>query len=103
MRFLKFLTTPAAAKIISDAGLIPAIKGYKTNNPVSNAMLDLVTKKGLTPYPMIDNVIQPEVVDVGSKQLPAALGGDTSVKSALGDMKSTLDSLPASRKGASYK
>ena len=27
--FLKFLTTPAAAKIISNAGLIPDIKGYR--------------------------------------------------------------------------
>jgi ABC-type glycerol-3-phosphate transport system substrate-binding protein len=103
VEFLKFLTTPTAAKIISNAGLIPAIKGFKTNNTVSNAMLDLAAKQGLTPYPMIDNVIQPEVVDVGSKQLPAALSGDTSVSSALGDMKATLDSLPANRKGASYK
>ena len=59
--FLKFLTTPAAAKIVSNAGLIPAIKGFKTNNRVSNEMLDLVTKKGLTPYPMLDNVIPSQV------------------------------------------
>ncbi len=39
-------------------------------------MLDLAAKQGLTPYPMLDNVIQPEVVDVASKQLVAAFGGD---------------------------
>ena len=33
----------------------------------------------MTAYPMLDNVIQPEVVDVGEKQLVAAFGGDISV------------------------
>jgi raffinose/stachyose/melibiose transport system substrate-binding protein len=101
--FLKFLTTPAAAKIISAAGLIPDIKGFKTNNPVSNAMLDFSAKDGFTAYPMLDNVIQPEVVDVASKELVAAFGGDTSVSSALGSMKSKLDSLPSDEKASSYK
>ena len=31
--FLKFMTTATAAKIISNAGLIPDIKGFRTNNP----------------------------------------------------------------------
>jgi raffinose/stachyose/melibiose transport system substrate-binding protein len=101
--FLKFLTTPTAAKIISNAGLIPAIKGYKTNNPLSNQMLDFAAKQGFTPYPMLDNVIQPEVVTAASKTLVAAFGGTSSVNSALGSMKSALDQLPSSRKGPSYK
>jgi ABC-type glycerol-3-phosphate transport system substrate-binding protein len=101
--FLKFLTTPAAAKIISNAGLIPDIKGFTTNNRVSNAMLAFSAKDGFTAYPMLDNVIQPEIVDVASKELVAAFGGDTSVASALGSMKSKLDSLPSDRKGPSYK
>ncbi len=101
--FLKFMMTPAAAKLISNAGLIPAIKGYTTTNTVSNAMLALAAKQGFAAYPMLDNVIQPEVVDVASKKLVAAFGGDTSVASALGDMKSKLDSLPSDRKGSSYK
>jgi raffinose/stachyose/melibiose transport system substrate-binding protein len=101
--FLKFLTTSSAAKIISNAGLIPDIKGFRTNNRVSNAMLDFASKDGFTPYPMLDNVIQPEVVDVASKQLVAAFGGDSSVSSALGSMKSALDALPSDRKGPSYK
>jgi raffinose/stachyose/melibiose transport system substrate-binding protein len=101
--FLKFLTTPAAAKIISNAGLIPAIKGYKTNNPISNQMLDFAAKDGFTAYPMLDNVIQPEVVTAATKQLVAAFGGDSSVNGALGSMKSALDALPSSRKGPSYK
>ncbi|MDX6567439.1 MAG: raffinose/stachyose/melibiose transport system substrate-binding protein [Gaiellales bacterium] len=101
--FLKFMMTPAAAKLISNAGLIPAIKGYTTTNTVSNQMLALAAKQGFKAYPMLDNVIQPEVVDVASKKLVAAFGGDTSVASALGDMKSKLDSLPSDRKGSSYK
>ncbi|MDX6526841.1 MAG: raffinose/stachyose/melibiose transport system substrate-binding protein [Gaiellales bacterium] len=101
--FLKFMMTPAAAKLISNAGLIPAIKGYSTPNTVSNQMLALAAKQGFTAYPMLDNVIQPEVVDVASKELVAAFGGDTSVTTALGDMKSKLDSLPSDRKGPSYK
>jgi raffinose/stachyose/melibiose transport system substrate-binding protein len=101
--FLKFMTTSAAAKIISNAGLIPDIKGFKTNNRVSNAMLDFSAKGGYTAYPMLDNVIQPEVVTAASKQLVAAFGGDTSVSSALGSMKSALDALPSDRKGSSYK
>jgi hypothetical protein len=66
-------------------------------------MLALAAKQGFTAYPMLDNVIQPEVVDIASKKLVAAFGGDTSVASALGDMKSKLDSLPSDRKGSTYK
>jgi ABC-type glycerol-3-phosphate transport system substrate-binding protein len=103
VQFLKFMMTGQAAKIISAAGLIPDIKGFKTTNPVANQMLDFAAKQGFTPYPMLDNVIQPEVATTAQKQLVAAFGGNISVTAALKSMKSTLDGLPADRKGPSYK
>jgi len=102
VEFLKFLTTPAAQKIIVAAGLIPDVKGYQATNPLSNAMLAFAGKQGLTAYPMIDNVIQGDVVSAGQKQLDAALGGDISAAAALKSMKSTLDSLPANQRGNTY-
>ena len=53
-------------------------------------MLALATKGGLKPYPMLDNVIQSEVVDVASKQLVAAFGGTTSPTKALASMQAAL-------------
>jgi len=38
VQFLKFMMTAQAAKIVSAAGLIPDIKGFRTSNPVSNQM-----------------------------------------------------------------
>jgi len=102
VQFLKFLMTAQAAKIISAAGLIPDIKGFRTDNPISNQLLDFAAKQGFRPYPMLDNVIQPEVVTTAQKQLVAAFGGNISVLAALKSMKSTLDGLPASRKGSRY-
>ena len=103
VQFLKFMMTAQAAKIISAAGLIPDIKGFRTSNPVANQMLDFAAKQGYSAYPMLDNVIQPEVVTTAQKQLVAAFGGNISVLAALKSMKSTLDGLPADRKGSSYK
>jgi len=103
VEFLKFLTTPAAAKIISAAGLIPAVQGETTSNALSNQMLALAKTGGLKPYPMLDNVIQSEVVDVASKQLVAAFGGTTSPTKALASMQAALAGLPADRKGSTYK
>jgi ABC-type glycerol-3-phosphate transport system substrate-binding protein len=103
VEFLKFMMTPQASRIIAAAGLIPDIKGYKTSNPLSNAMLAFAAQQHLTPYPMIDNVIQPEVVTTGMKQLDAALGGDISASSALGSMKQTLSALPSDRRGSTYR
>ena len=96
------LNAAQAAKIISAAGLIPDIKGFRTTNPVSNQMLDFAAKQGYAAYPMLDNVIQPEVVTTAQKQLVSAFGGNISVTEALKSMKSTLDGLPASRKGSRY-
>ncbi len=102
VEFLKFMMSAPAQKIIAAAGLIPDIKGYGTTNPLSNQMLAFVSKQGLIPYPMLDNVVQPEVVTTGMKQLDAALGGDISAQAALKSLKATLDQLPANRKGPIY-
>jgi ABC-type glycerol-3-phosphate transport system substrate-binding protein len=99
--FLKFLATPAAEKIISAAGLIPDVVGQKATNPLANQMLAFA-KQGKTVYPMIDNVIQGDVVTTGMKQLDAALGGDISALDALKSMKSTLDQLPSNQRGTVY-
>ena len=103
VEFLKFMMTPAAAKIISAAGLIPAVQGETTSNSLSNQMLALAKTGGLKPYPMLDNVIQSEVVDVAGKQLVAAFGGTTTPAKALASMQAALAGLPADRKGSTYK
>jgi ABC-type glycerol-3-phosphate transport system substrate-binding protein len=100
--FLRFLMSPQAEKIIVAAGLIPDVKGYTSSNPLSNKMLAFAAKQGLTAYPMIDNVIQGDVVTTGQKQLDAALGGDISALTALKSMKATLDSLPANQRSNTY-
>jgi ABC-type glycerol-3-phosphate transport system substrate-binding protein len=102
-QFLKFMMTAQAARIISSAGLIPDIKGFRTNNPVANQMLDFAAKQHYRVYPMLDNVIQPEVVTTAQKQLVAAFGGNISVSAALKSMKTTLDGVPANRKGSTYR
>jgi raffinose/stachyose/melibiose transport system substrate-binding protein len=103
VQFLKFMMTPQAARIVAAAGLIPDIKGLRTTNTVANQMLDFAAKQGFTAYPMLDNVIQPEVVTAAQKQLVAAFGGNISVTEALKSMKAALDALPSSRKGSSYR
>ena len=103
VQFLKFMMSPQGQKIIIDAGLIPDIKGYSSSSRLSKEMLAFAAKQGLTPYAMLDNVVQPEVVTTGSKQLDAALSGNISVRSALKSLKATLDQLPADRKGSVYK
>jgi ABC-type glycerol-3-phosphate transport system substrate-binding protein len=100
--FVKFLLTARANKIIAHAGLIPNVKGFRTSDPVSNALLDFAAKRHYTPYPMLDNVVQPEVVTTGAKELTAAFAGDISVESALKEMQSTLTGLPRSRRGPTY-
>jgi len=100
--FVKFLLTAQANKIISKDGLIPNIKGFQTADRVSNELLSFAAKKGYTPYPMLDNVVQPEVVTTGAKELTAAFAGDVSIQNALKTMKSTLDGLPANRRGKTY-
>jgi ABC-type glycerol-3-phosphate transport system substrate-binding protein len=102
LQFLTFMTTPAAAKIINAAGLIPAIKGTSTSNPVNQQMLNFVSQDHLTVYPMLDNVVQPEVVTTGSKVLPSVLNGSMTPSAALQNIQTTFGQLPSTSRGTSY-
>ena len=100
--FLDFMTTSQAASIINAAGLIPAITGTTTSNPVNQQMLDLVSQGGMTAYPMLDNVVQGDVVNTGSKFLPSVLNGTQSVTAALQAMQTTLSQLPSTQRGNTF-
>ncbi len=100
--FLEYMTTPAAAQIINSAGLIPAINGTSTSNPVNQQMLDFVSQDHMIAYPMLDNVVQGNVVNTGSKFLPSVLNGTVSVQSALQAMQTTLQQLPANQRGNTF-
>jgi ABC-type glycerol-3-phosphate transport system substrate-binding protein len=100
--FLTFMTTKQAASIINAAGLIPAINGTSTSNPVNQQMLNFVTQGGMTAYPMLDNVVQGNVVNIGSKFLPAVLNGSESITKALQAMQTTLQQMPANQRGNTF-
>jgi ABC-type glycerol-3-phosphate transport system substrate-binding protein len=100
--FLEYMTTPAAAKIINAAGLIPAINGTSTSNPVNQQMLDFVSQDHMTVYPMLDNVVQGNVVNTGSKFLPSVLNGSESVDAATQALLTTLEQLPAGQRGNTF-
>ncbi len=100
--FLDFMTTDQAAQLIDQAGLIPAIVGSSTSNPVNQQMLDFALTGGMTAYPMLDNVVQSAVVDVGNKLLPSVLAGQTSPQDALSQMQQALEALPADQRGTTY-
>jgi ABC-type glycerol-3-phosphate transport system substrate-binding protein len=102
LKFLEFMTTTQAAKIINAAGLIPAINGTSTSNPVNQEMLNFVSQDHMTVYPMLDNVVQPNVVNTGSKELPSVLNGSISPKSALSSLQTTFGQLPSDQRGTSY-
>ena len=66
-------------------------------------MLDFVSKDGLIAYPMLDNVVQGDVVSTGSKFLPVgAAAAPESVQAALQAMQTTLDQLPANQRGNTF-
>jgi len=100
--FLEYMTTTQAAKIINAAGLIPAINGTSTSNPVNQQMLDFVTQQHMTVYPMLDNVVQGNIVSTGQKFLPSVLGGKVTVNSALQALSTTLSQLPATQRGNTF-
>ncbi len=100
--FLAWMATPEAQKIIADGGLIPVVAGTSATEPLANAMLDFAANQGYTRYPMIDNVIQPEVQDVATKLLDAVLNGTTSPQDATKAMSDALNALPADRRGDTY-
>jgi raffinose/stachyose/melibiose transport system substrate-binding protein len=100
--FLAFVATPQASAIINKDGLIPDVTGTKTTNPVNQQMLNF-TKHGYAAYPMLDNVVQGDVVNAGSKVLPSVLAGKMSPAAALGQIKTAWQQLPSSQRGSSYK
>jgi ABC-type glycerol-3-phosphate transport system substrate-binding protein len=100
--FLSFMTTTQAASIVNAAGLIPAINGTSTSNPVNQEMLNFVSQDHMTVYPMLDNVVQSDVVNAGSKFLPSVLNGTISVQQALSNLQTTLNQLPAASRGPGY-
>jgi len=100
--FLTFMTTKQAAAIVNAAGLIPAINGTSTTNPVNQEMLNFVSQQGMAVYPMLDNVVQGNVVNIGSKFLPSVLNGSESITKALQDMQTTLQQLPANQRGNTF-
>ncbi|HEX8940719.1 MAG TPA: extracellular solute-binding protein [Candidatus Limnocylindrales bacterium] len=102
--FLAFLASDAAQKIVADSGLIPAKEGFSSDQRMAKDLLSFAADKGYTRYPMIDNVIQPEVSDpVGTKILNAAFAGTMTVEAALTNLKQALEQLPADRRGSEYK
>jgi ABC-type glycerol-3-phosphate transport system substrate-binding protein len=102
--FLAFVASDAAQKIIADAGLIPAKEGFSTDQPMAQDLLAYAATKGYTRYPMLDNVIQPEVSDpVGTKIINAMFSGEMSVQAGLTNLQQALMQLPADRRGTSYK
>jgi len=96
--FLAFMASDEGQQIIADAGIIPDKEGFGSDQRMAKNLLDLAASQGFTRYPMIDNVIQPEVSDVGTKVLNAAFGGAQSVTDALTSMQQTLDQLPPESK-----
>ena len=67
-------------------------------NALNQQMLNFVQKQKFTVYPMLDNVTQPDIVNVGYQVLPAALVGQTSVTSALASLATKHNELPAGQR-----
>ena len=101
--FLGFITSDAGQAAINAAGLIPDVAGATTSNPVNQQMLDFVAKDGMTAYPMLDNVVQGDLVDAGNKILPSILAGKTAPDSGLGQLQSTWQHLSADKRSEVYK
>jgi len=95
--FLTFLMSGEAQQILSKTGLIPGREGYAASNPLYAGLLAL-SSQGFTKYPMIDNVIQGELVDTGQRVLNAAFGGQMKVSDAMQKMQDTWNNLPADEK-----
>jgi raffinose/stachyose/melibiose transport system substrate-binding protein len=101
--FLTFMTTQQAADAINKAGLIPDINGTSTTNPVNQQMLDFAENQGFVRYPMLDNVVQGDVVDTGNKQLPSVLANKISPTDALNQMFNAWKQLPADQRSSTYQ
>ena len=96
--FLAFMDSQPGAVQIAKAGLIPDITHFVSTNALNQQMLNFVQKDGFTVYPMLDNVTQPDIVNVGYQVLPAALVGQSSVSSALSALAAKHNELPAGQR-----
>ena len=65
-------------------------------------MLALVNQRHYVIYPMLDNVLPPSFVDVGSTVLPSVLVGGVSVENGAASLAEAWQKLPASERGASW-
>lgn len=101
--FLAWMVTPEAQKLIADGGLIPTVAGTEPTAPLAIAMLDFAKNQGFERYPMIDNVMQPEVTDVATKLLDAVLAGTSTPQEAAQGIQDALNQLPAERRGDTYQ
>ncbi len=101
--FLAFLASDEGAKAVNEAGLIPDLTGTSTTNPVNQQMLDFAGTQGMTRYPMLDNVVQGDVVDAGNKLLPSILAGKIKPGDGLGQLTQAWNQLPADARGAQYQ
>ena len=102
-KFMSFMATPAAAKVVDAAGLISDVTGSITSNPVNQEMLNFAAKGGYTRYPMLDNVLQGDVVNAGNTILPAILGGKTAVAGGLKQMEQVWANLAPAKRGKTYQ
>ena len=95
------MTTSQAAKIINAAGLIPAINGTSTSNPANQQMLNFVSQDHMTAYPMLDNVVQGNVVNTGSK---GSVGAERQHLAEVGAVQHAdhAGQLPSDQRGTSY-
>ncbi len=96
--FLTYLMSGDAQTILSKSGLIPARKGYSATNPLYAGLFALSATGGFTKYPMIDNIIQPDLVNTGQSVLDAAFAQQMSVPAALQKMQATWNNLPPDQK-----
>ncbi|GLZ00988.1 ABC transporter substrate-binding protein [Actinoplanes sp. NBRC 103695] len=97
-KFLEFLGTEQATGILEGNGLIPNLTGYQPRDPIARQLIGFAATGGYVRYPMLDNVIQPEVADVGSRQLPSVLAGNRTPSAAVTAMDQSLRALPADRR-----
>ena len=100
--FLAWMATPEAQQIIATGGLIPVVAGTPATNALANDMLDFAANQSYTRYPMIDNVTQPEVQDVATKELNSLFNGTATAQEVAKSMSDALNALPADRRGGTY-
>lgn len=100
--FLKFMATPAAAKIVDANNLIPAVEGAVPSKPINQQLLAFREKDGMTQYPLVDNVLQADIVDAATRLLPQLLAGQITVTKVAQELEKTWKALPKEQRGSSW-